>query len=161
MSEAQVGDRVRIQYSPVLKEGTAASEPRTPKELEFTVGASKVMRGLSSGILGMNQGDQKRLTLQPADAFGVVQPRLIREIPRRRLSTKRELKLGMRLTAKSLASGTRRRVRVVEINPLSVLVDGNHPQAGRVIDWDVMLLSVDSSSEANRTKPQVDTGGES
>ena len=47
------------------------------------------------------------------------------------------------------SSGRRQRVRVVEINPDSVTVDGNHPLAGKVIELEVNLISLDSSANAN------------
>ena len=119
------------------------------------------MRGLSFGIAGMHQGDQKHLTLQPAEAYGAVQPRLIREIPRDRFPKQLTLRAGMQLTARDHSSGRRRRVRIVEIKPNCVLVDGNHPLAGMVIELDVLLISVDASADANRSKPQFDQGGES
>jgi FKBP-type peptidyl-prolyl cis-trans isomerase 2 len=52
-------------------------------------------------------------------------------------------------------------VRVVKINPNSVMLDGNHPLAGKVVELEICLISIDSSSDANRSKPQFDMGGES
>ncbi|MDX1947269.1 MAG: FKBP-type peptidyl-prolyl cis-trans isomerase [Pirellulaceae bacterium] len=159
MQTVKLGDRVRIQYSRVPHSGAMPDVPHTPKVLEFTVGGDKVMPGLSFGIAGMNQGDKKRLTLQPVDAYGDVQGRLIREIPRGRIPDELELHVGKRLSALRGRTGARRRVRVVEIKPDSVIVDGNHPLAGKVIELEVYVLSVDSSSAANQQKPQFDLGG--
>ena len=58
-------------------------------------------------------------------------------------------------------TGRSRRVKVVEIKPKSVVVDGNHLLAGKVVELEVTLISVDSSADANRTQPQFDIGGES
>jgi FKBP-type peptidyl-prolyl cis-trans isomerase 2 len=161
MHQAQLGDRVRIQYSRVPKSGTTSTKPPAQKVLEFTVGGNKVMPGLSLGITGMAQGEQKHFSLQPADAYGDVKPRLIRQIPRHRLPKNLTLRVGMHLSAMDRSLGRRRRVRVVQIKPDSVLVDANHPLAGKVIELDVCLISLDSSTEANRSKPQIDAGGES
>jgi FKBP-type peptidyl-prolyl cis-trans isomerase 2 len=38
-------------------------------------------------------------------------------------------------------------------------VDGNHPLAGKVIELEVSLLSLDSSADANKRNPQFDLGG--
>jgi FKBP-type peptidyl-prolyl cis-trans isomerase 2 len=51
-------------------------------------------------------------------------------------------------------------VRVVEIKPDSLIVDGNHPLAGEIVELDMMLVSVDPSSHANKTKQQFEMGGE-
>jgi FKBP-type peptidyl-prolyl cis-trans isomerase SlyD len=156
---AEVGDRVRIQYTYLHKAETA--QPKAPKVLEFIVGAKHALPGLSQWVTGMQQGEQKRVTLQPAEAFGNVQTRLIREIPRECFRTKSVLKVGMQLNARNTNSTTKRRVRIVELKRDSVVVDGNHPCAGRPIRLEMFLVSVDSSSEANRSKPQFDNGGES
>jgi FKBP-type peptidyl-prolyl cis-trans isomerase 2 len=157
-TQAKLGDRVRIQFSWVSKPTT---QPLDPRVIEFTIGSRKVLRGLSLGIIGMTQGDQKRFTLEPAQAYGPVQLRLIREIPRTRIPSDIVLRVGKRLTVTEKASGRHRRVRVVEIKPNSVVVDGNHRHAGKVIRLDVKLISVDPSSYANRSQPQFDMGGES
>jgi FKBP-type peptidyl-prolyl cis-trans isomerase 2 len=161
MHTAKLGDRVRIQYSRLPDQGAAPRKPRSPRILEFTVGSREVMPGLSLGVVGMTQGDQKRFTLEPGQAYGPVKVRLFKEIPRQRFPRHLALHVGKLLMAVTAATGRRRRVRVVEIKPDSIVVDGNHRLAGKVITLEVTLISVDSSSNANRSKPQFDMGGES
>jgi FKBP-type peptidyl-prolyl cis-trans isomerase 2 len=161
MHTANLGDRVRIQYARLPEPGAAANKARAHKTCEFIVGSRQVFRTLSLGVVGMAPGDRKQLTLQPREAYGAVQPKLIRQIPRARFPQHIALRVGKRLTAFEAASGRRRRVRIVKINPDSVLVDGNHPLAGKVVELEVCLVSIDSSPNTNRTKPQFDIGGES
>ncbi|MCI0358321.1 MAG: FKBP-type peptidyl-prolyl cis-trans isomerase [Planctomycetaceae bacterium] len=156
MQNVKLGDRVRVQCSRVRTHSKGDAKPPQPKVLEFTAGSGGVMPGLSAGVLGMVPGEHKRLTLQPAEAYGQVQPELVKEIPRAQFPKRITLRVGKRLKALSTASGRQRRVRVVEISPKSVKVDGNHVLAGQVVELDVLLISVDASSEANRCSPQVD-----
>lgn len=153
---AKLGDRVRVQYS---RHQPATDRPNGPKVVEFTVGSRDVLRGLSLGVVDMAPGDRRRLTLQPQEAYGQVQSRLIREIPRQRFPTRLVLKVGQRLTRLNPA-GRRRQVRIVEIKPDTVVVDGNHVLAGKVVELEVTVVSVDSSSDANKRKQQFDLGGE-
>ena len=159
MHTAKLGDRVRVQYSRIDKLNRARL--LSPQVLEFTAGSRDVMPGLSSGVIGMVLGEHKRLTLQPAEAYGDFQPELVTEIPRAKIPKRIKLRVGKRLSALSTWTGRQRRVRVVEISPQTVKVDGNHALAGQVIELEVSLISVDSSADANRTKPQFDLGGES
>jgi FKBP-type peptidyl-prolyl cis-trans isomerase 2 len=161
MHTANLGDRVRIQYVRVPE--PSASTNRTPvrKTCEFTVGGREVFRSLSLSVVGMAPGDCKRLKVQPREAYGPVQRKLVRQVPRDRFPKHLVLQVGKRLIAAAPASGRRRRIRIVKINPDSVLVDGNHPLAGKVVELEVSLISIDSSSDANRSKPQFDMGGES
>jgi FKBP-type peptidyl-prolyl cis-trans isomerase 2 len=161
MHEAKLGDRVRVQYARVFNdEKKDAAKSPAAKVREFTVGSRDVMPGISLGVVGMVPGEQKRFTLQPIDAYGPVKPGLIKEIPRAQFPKRLTLRVGKRLTALSTRSGRHRRVKVVEIKPKSVVVDGNHLLAGKVVELDVTLISVDASSDANRTQPQFDMGGE-
>jgi FKBP-type peptidyl-prolyl cis-trans isomerase 2 len=161
MHTAKLGDRVQIQYSRLPEHGAATEKSRGRNMFEFTVASSEVIPSLSLAILGMAQGETKRLMLQPPEAYGAVKPELIREVPRQRFPKHLVLRVGKRLTAVQKGSGRRRRVRVVEIKPHSVVLDGNHLLAGKVIELDVRLVSLDSSANANHRKPQFDLGGES
>ena len=161
MHKAKLGDRVRIRYSCVPAKGSATGKPPGWRALEFTVGGSDVIPGLSVGVVGMEQGDQKRVTLQPPDAYGAVQPALLKIVPRQRFPKHLVLRVGKRLTAVETVSRRRRRVTVVRITDDSVTVDGNHPLAGKMVELEVCLISLASSSDANRRTPQFDRGGNS
>jgi FKBP-type peptidyl-prolyl cis-trans isomerase 2 len=157
---AQIGDSVRIQYTHMQdarKHGVQTSRPRV---LEFVVGDKHFLPGLSQCVLGMHPGEQKCVSLPPAEAYGEVQSRLIRRVLRRCLHTKGAPELGMKLTSRNSNSTLGHSVRIVKLSARSVVVDGNHPRAGRRVNLAVYLISVDSSSEANSTKPQFDIGGE-
>ena len=157
MHSAKLGDRVSVQYARVRKPTSGSAKPPAARQLEFTVGSDAVMPGLSLGVVGMVPGEQKRFTLQPSDAFGPVQPGLIKEIPRAQFPKRLTLRVGKRLTALGGAAG-RRRVRVVEIKPKSVMVDGNHPLAGKVVEVDVTLISVAAPADADCSPTQCRAG---
>jgi FKBP-type peptidyl-prolyl cis-trans isomerase 2 len=161
MQTTKLGDRVRLQYGLVPKQADAQHKPVVPKTCEFTVGGHEVVRGLSLGVVGMAQGERRKLTLQPNEAYGKVRSKFIRQIPRERFAQNIALQVGKRLTAITASSGRRRRVRVLKITRDFVLVDGNHPLAGKVIELEICLVSIDSSAAANRRKPQFNMDGES
>ena len=159
MHQAILGDRVRVQYSRVPDRGAPQHKERAPKTCEFTVGGKEVFPGLSLGVVGMAQGDRKLLKLQPQEAYGAVKPELIQQIPRDRFPQNIDLHVGKRLKAMRKIAGQRLRVTVVEITPDLAVVDGNHPLAGKAIKLEVLLISLDSSANANKQTPQFDLGG--
>jgi peptidylprolyl isomerase len=160
MQTAKLGDLVRIYYSRVPQPGSASDKPRGRRALEFIVGSSEMLAGLSLGVVGMASGERRRLTLPPEEAYGRIRPALIREIPNQRVPQHIVLSIGKRLTAIERVSRRRRRVRVVEIRPECVVVDGNHLLAGKVVELEVLLITIDSSCNTNQSKPQFDVGGE-
>lgn len=154
MPKAKVGDRVRIQYSRLPERGAAPDKPRGPRMVEFTVGNHDVISSVSLGVVGMAPGERKRLMLQPEEAYGTVRPGLIKEIARKCFPKQLVLRVGKRLTAVNSASGRRWRVRVVELKPESVVVDGNHSLAGRVVELEISLVSL-QSPKPNDGQPQT------
>jgi FKBP-type peptidyl-prolyl cis-trans isomerase 2 len=161
MQAVRLGDRVRVEYTRIKQRAGAAAQATEPKVLEFTVGGNEVMPGLSVGVVGMAQGDEKHMTLQPAEAYGPVKPGLIKEIPRHQFPKHIVLRVGKRLTALGGTSGRRRRVRVVKINPRSILVDGNHLLAGQVVELQVRLISRDCPAAANGSRSRRQSENES
>ena len=150
MGRAKLGDRVRVQYLGLLQDGARLSKSRGRRVLEFTVGSREVISGISFGVVGMSEGEQKRLTLPPKEAYGAVRPQLIKEISRDRVPQHINLRVGKPLTTIGVTSGRRRRVRVVEIKPETLVVDGNHPLAGKVLEVELQLVSLDSSTAAKQ-----------
>lgn len=157
MNKAKIGDFVRVQYFAHSKTHTSAHRPAA-KLLEFTVGSGEVIPGISLGVVGMAEGETRRLTLQPQDGYGAVLPKLISEVPRKKFPQHLDLHAGQRLVSVN-PSGRRKRVNVVEVKRTTVVVDANHPLAGKVLEIEIRLLSIQQSS-ANKDKPPFDLGGE-
>jgi len=156
VNRAKHGDRVCVQYVRLLKDGTATQKHSGRQVLEFFVGSKAVIRGISLGVVGMAHGEEKRLTLEPKDAYGAVRRQLIRELPRERFRTCLDLRVGKRLISHGVTSS--RRVRVVEIHETTVVVDGNHPLAGEVLEVELQLVSLvtPSGNAADRDNQRDD-----
>jgi FKBP-type peptidyl-prolyl cis-trans isomerase 2 len=143
MNRAKTGDRVRVEISR-LPTNAAFVQWRRGEPIEFTIGGGEMIPGVSRGVIGMAQGETRHLTIQPEDAYGVAQRELIQEVSRRRFPRALKLRVGKRLTAVGRKSGHRLPLRILAVKPRTVLVDGNHPLAGKVLVLDVVLLSLAS-----------------
>jgi FKBP-type peptidyl-prolyl cis-trans isomerase len=74
-SVAQVGDKVSMNYTGRLQDGTVFDSNVDPKfqhvkPFVFTLGAGQVIPGWDKGIVGMKVGEKKTLTVAPEDAYG-------------------------------------------------------------------------------------------
>lgn len=161
MSTAEIGDRVRIQYCRLPERAAARGGTRHQNTIEFTVGSREVFDGLSVGVVGMAPGDRKQFSLRQREPCRSVNRGLVRKIRRDQIPDHIVLYVGKRLSRVPGSAGRPRRVTIVEIRPDAIIVEGNHPLAGKLIELEVCLLSLDSSSNANRNKHQFDIGGES
>jgi FKBP-type peptidyl-prolyl cis-trans isomerase SlyD len=88
----------------------------------------------------MRAGEAKRVEIPPADAYGVVDPTAEREVPKDAIPPEGR-HVGAQLTAKT-AAGETRYVRVKEVKEGTVVLDLNHPLAGKTLYFDVRILEV-------------------
>ncbi len=142
MSKVKVGDRVRVQYLGLLTGGRPAASAHGREVLNFTAGSARVMPGLSFGVVGMAVGEQKRLRLTAEQAYGLVDPKLIKEVPRNRFAPGLELAVGKELQSTGAKSGRKRRFKIVEVRPDAVVVDANHPLAGEAVEVELQLIAL-------------------
>jgi hypothetical protein len=148
MHEAKLGDRVRIEYSRVPRPGAMTVNPRPPKVLEFTVGTGDIIPSVSLGVVGMVQGDRKRLTFQPETENGIVPSGLGKQTRLQR--SKKQFSLRVRKP--------RAAANAAAVPPQTPTVAERTSSA--VIELDVMLVTLDASASANKQLPQFEMGGE-
>lgn len=141
MTEVKNGDTVRIHYTGTLTDGSVfdSSEGRDP--LEFTVGSGQVIAGMDAGLPGMVVGDKKRLEIPSADAYGPLNPEARQAIPREGIPDDIPLELGTQLQMQS-PEGHVLPVTVVEVTDATVTLDANHPLAGKDLNFDIELVSI-------------------
>ena len=140
MAGASYGDKVRVHYVGTLEDGEVfeASGEGTP--LEFTIGQSRVMPGLEEGILGMEPGESKRISVPASKAYGPHLPEKVIEVNRDQVPFG-EPEIGMRLKG-AQGEGERLDLRIVAIDGDKVTLDGNHPMAGKDITFELELLEI-------------------
>ena len=142
MAEIKDGDTVRIHYTGTLKDGSTfdSSEGRDP--LEFVVGAGHIIKGLDAALPGMQTGDKKSVSIDCADAYGPINPALHQGVPRDAIPDDITLEVGMQLQMQT-PQGQPMPVTVTAIDEEQVLLDANHPLAGRDLVFDFEVVSVD------------------
>ena len=141
MSAAKSGDTVRIHYTGKLDDGTLfdSSEGRDP--LEFSLGGGQVIPGFDSAIEGMSVGDKKSVKIEPENGYGPRHEQLIQEVPKNQLPGDMEPAVGMQLQTKN-ESGQVLTFSVTEVKDDSITVDGNHPLAGKNLNFDIELVEI-------------------
>lgn len=149
MTEVKNGDSVRIHYTGTLTDGSVfdSSEGREP--LEFTVGTGQVIKGMDAGLPGMKVGDKKRLEIPAVDAYGPLNPEARQAIPREGIPDEIPLEVGIQLQMQS-PEGHVLPVTVVEVTEAAVTLDANHPLAGKDLNFDIELVSINEAAEGGK-----------
>lgn len=109
--------------------------------------------GMTRHLEGLMPGSHLRFTLLPEEAFGPYQNRLQFEMSRTALPPDVELIPGLPLHTQSEPGVFQ--LRVLEVRPDVVLLDGNHPFAGKSIDVELDVVSVRPAVEAELARGWV------
>jgi len=146
----QNGSNVSIEYTLKDEGGQVLDTNKGKGPLTFTQGQQQIIPGLERELIGMRPGEEKKVVVKPEDAYGPVVPNAQTEVPKDAVP-KEGLKVGTALMARS-GSGESRPVVVKEIKENTVVLDLNHPLAGKTLFFDVKVLGVDPPAPAKPTK---------
>ncbi|HEY6101551.1 MAG TPA: peptidylprolyl isomerase [Anaeromyxobacter sp.] len=135
------GTVVGIDYSLHLGDGQVvdASAPGDP--LTYLHGEGQIVPGLETALEGLDVGDTKQVVVAPAQGYGEHDPRGVQEVPRGAFPPGFEPKVGMELTAEG-QNGEPVPFAIREVKLDNVVIDLNHPLAGKTLHFDVTVREV-------------------
>ncbi|MBO6853777.1 MAG: peptidylprolyl isomerase [Marivivens sp.] len=144
MTQVKAGDTVRIHYTGTLTTGETfdSSEGRDP--LEFVVGSGQIIPGLDKAIPGMEVGDKKTVEVPCVEAYGESDPNARQSIPRGQIPENIPVDPGTQLQMQA-PSGQVIPVVVVSANDEEVVLDANHPLAGKDLTFAIELVGLDAA----------------
>jgi peptidylprolyl isomerase len=147
MSKIKNGDFVQLHYTGTLQDGTVfdSSEGRNP--LEFQVGGGGIIQGFNDAVLDMAIHEEKKVVLDPDQAYGHPRDDLKREFPASMLEG-HQIEVGQQLRFSSPqgpVSGT-----VLSLDPDKFVVDFNHPLAGQTLEFMIKVVGISDKP----TQPQ-------
>jgi FKBP-type peptidyl-prolyl cis-trans isomerase 2 len=145
MQQAKKGDTVKIHYHGRLTDGTTfdSSEDREP--LEFELGSGMVIPGFDLGVSGMTIGEKKTINIPAAEAYGEKNEEMILEFPKTQFPQDMTPEVGMQLNM-SNNQGQNFPVVIVEVKEEVVMLDANHPLAGKELIFDLELVEIAGGS---------------
>ena len=141
MRNAQKGDTVKVHFTGKFDDGTEFASSRDDAPLEFTIGEGRLLPGIEEGAIGMAEGDQKTVHLEPSQAFGEKRPELISKIAKSDFPDDIQPTVGLQLQMNS-PSGNQVQVVVTEVSEDEVTLDANHALAGQPLTFDIELVEV-------------------
>jgi peptidylprolyl isomerase len=134
-----VGDQIRVNYVGRFENGSIfdSSEGRDP--LEFTVGEAQVIAGFDQAVVGLKPGESCTVAVVPEEGYGAHVPEMVAEVERHLIPDSEKLVLGSMLEV-GLEDGQTLEVQVVELSDDLVVLDGNHPLAGKDLHFEIEML---------------------
>jgi FKBP-type peptidyl-prolyl cis-trans isomerase SlyD len=161
-----VDGRASSRYTHVMK---ACIEPNTRVVLDYTLrdvdddvldasnvedgepivyihGYGMLVPGLEKALAGMEVGQTKEVVVPPEEGFGERDEELVLEVDRSEMPRPESVEVGDELVAES-PEGDEAVMRVIEVKPDAVILDGNHPLAGETLRYSVVVRDVRPATE--------------
>ena len=136
----QSGSEVSFDYTLTDETGQVVDTSKGKAPLLYVHGQGQIIPGLEKELAGMTVGGEKKVTVKPEEAYGPVDPAAFREVPKEALPAE-ALKVGTMLLAQG-SGGQGVPVRVHEIKDKTVVMDFNHPLAGKTLSFDVKITGI-------------------
>ena len=136
---AKIGDEVRVHYVGTTEGQQFDSSHERGEPLEFVLGARQVVAGFESAVLGMNPGEKKTVTIPASQAYGPHNRDMMLEEDLSALPP--GVELGVTLVGQD-EDGQQLRFVVIDIIGDRVILDANHPLAGRDLTFDLELVEI-------------------
>ncbi|HDN50427.1 MAG TPA: FKBP-type peptidyl-prolyl cis-trans isomerase [Thermoplasmatales archaeon] len=138
------GDTVTVEYTGMLEDGTVFDSTEKQGELlTFEVGAGQLIQGFENAVIGMEEGEEKEITLQPSEAYGDINPQLIESIERDQLALEEEPEVGMVLIMKT-PDGHEFPAIITDVSEDAITIDFNHPLAGKAVQFKIKVVGISS-----------------
>ena len=136
------GLKVSLEYTLSLPDKSVADSNVGQEPITFVQGAHEIVPGLEKALDGMKAGQKRRIDVSAQDAYGPYNNKLRQSIDKDKLP--KDVKVGDILQASD-----NRLVKVLEVNEKKVLIDLNHPLAGKTLTFDVNILKVEKGDAAD------------
>ncbi len=132
------GTKVKVEYTGTLDDGKIFDTTEGRGPLEFEIGASQVIPAFENAVKEMKVGEEKEVSIPSEKAYGEVRKELIKAFPRNQLpeGIKEGTVLGL-----TLSNGAQVPARVVKVTDTEVVINLNHPLAGKNLNFKIKLVS--------------------
>lgn len=140
------GNEVSFEYTLFDDEGAQIQTNKGQAPLVYVRGRDQMIPGLEKALDGMHVGEEKDVKVLPEEGYGPIRKGAFQEVPKEAIPAE-ALKVGTPLRAEA-PDGESRMARVSEVKDKTVVVDLNHPLAGKTLAFHVKVLDVKKAAQS-------------
>ena len=141
--QVENGNTVSVHYRGTLNDGTEFDSSHGRGEpLSFQVGTGQMISGFDAALPGMAVGETKNIMLTPDQAYGDSNPEAITDVPKTSFPNDFNFQVDAMVQGQNDMGqpvvGT-----INEVKDEAVTIDFNHPMAGKDLNFEIELVSID------------------
>lgn len=144
-------DKVVSVHYTLTVYGQIADKTTPEKPLDFIFGKGMLLPKFEANLDGKTVGDKVEFTLTPEEGYGVCEPEAIVELPKKIFESDGAVREDILFVGNMIPMmnemGQVMRGKVVEIRPDAVVMDFNHPMAGKTLNFSVEVADVREATE--------------
>jgi FKBP-type peptidyl-prolyl cis-trans isomerase SlyD len=148
---------VSLEYRLHLGDGQVIDQSAPDQPLAYLHGHRQIVPGLEGALEGLSTGDSKKVVVEPGQGYGEHDPEGVRTVPRNMLPPGFNPQPGQTLMAQTDQGDIP--LRIQEVRQDAVVVDLNHPLAGKTLHFDVTVREVRAATEEELTHGHVHGAG--
>jgi len=134
------GKQVAIEYSVFSDDNTQIDTNIGKDPLVFLFGSHQILPALEEALRGLEVGDSKKVTLNPDSAYGDINPQAYKKVEAKLIPE--DLRFEGALLVVSDEQFGEMLIRVDSLDEEQVVLDFNHPLAGKTLKFDVKVLDI-------------------
>jgi len=137
---------VMLHYTGSFDDGEVFDSSIGGQPLEFQVGAGMVIPGLDKAVVGMKIDEEKEIKIEPAEAYGEYDESRKNSYPLADIKQNFEPEVGMTIGIQ-MENGMQMPAQIAEITDTEVLIDMNHPLAGKTLNFKIQVLEINDEAK--------------
>jgi FKBP-type peptidyl-prolyl cis-trans isomerase 2 len=140
MKKVDVNSTVTVNYTGKLEDGSIFDSSLNPgrEPLSAELGQGSLIPGFEKGLIGMEEGEKKTITIPCVEAYGEFNEQLIAEVDKTQVPE--TIEVGQML--QTMTPQGPMNVVVKEVGEDKVVLDANHPLAGKDLTFDLEVVSI-------------------
>jgi len=142
INTVQSGQTVGVHYRGTLDDGSEFDNSRNRGEaMEVQVGSGQLITGFDTALLGMSVGEVKNIHLNAEEAYGPINESAFQEAPKNLFPPDFVFKTG-EIVQGTAPTGKPMMAMIVEEKESTVVLDMNHPMAGKDLNFEIELIDI-------------------
>jgi len=151
------GTVVSMEYALRDDEGWIIDQSQPGQPLTYLHGHKNIIPGLEAALQDKSTGDEVEVRVSPEEGYGEPNPALEQVVPKERFQGIENIEPGMQFQASTDQGPVS--VRVVKVEDEEVTVDGNHPLAGKHLNFNVTVQDIRSATDEELAHGHVHQSG--